>query len=202
MTVHCHRGGGGPCSLAGHLRVLSGPARASICIWCISLNQTPGDAVACRISVLGLVFYSLRPGPVLIPHRWVSPLASSCPPRSQPALGGSGCDCDGSHTVKSLSRPSHPIPSSPSPWWSWWFAAFLTPSALCCRLLLPSSWSPSPSPSISPLWPVLPNSWASPFPLSLSRSCSDPPTPHPHGVLGLTPHLFPPRAHLPLLQSL
>lgn len=46
---------------AGHLP-LDCVWPASICI-CISLNQTPGDAVARRISVLGLVFYSLRPGP-------------------------------------------------------------------------------------------------------------------------------------------
>lgn len=59
MTVRCQSWWWSMLISAGHLRVLSGPARASICIWCISLNQTPVDAVACRISVLGLVFYSL-----------------------------------------------------------------------------------------------------------------------------------------------
>lgn len=208
MTAHCHGGGGGgPCSLAGPSAAccvfcLSGPARASICIWCISLNQTPTDAVACRISVLGLVFYSLRPL-VLVsdPTVGFSPLASSCPPTAQPlvVLGVTVMD---PHTFSlSLSRPSHPIPSCPSPWWSWWFAAFLARSAFCCLLPRAGPLSPSPSnPSHPPL--ARPSEQLDvPIPtLSLSflfRSSSHPPTLM--GSLGLTPPSLPssPRASSP-----
>lgn len=170
----------------------------AICIW-VHLPQSDSGRCCC-LSHLGpgpgVLFTFVRPGPVLmIPHRWVGRLASSCPPRAEPALGGSGCDCDGSHTVKSLSRPSHPIPSSPSP---------LVVVVVCCLprhsvcplLLLPSSCSlvlvpiSIPHPSIH--YPFGPSFRTAGRPHSHShshsRSCSDPPTPHPpHGVLGLTP---------------
>lgn len=178
----------------------------AICVFCRALRvhqsasgaspsiRLRGDAVACRISVLGLVFYSLRPGPVRPDPTvgLVSPLARSCPPRAQPALGGSGCDCDGSHTVKSLSRPSHPIPSSPSPWWSWWFAAFLTLSP-CSLVLVPISIPIHLPPPFGPSFRTAgrPHSHShSPVPVLIL------PPPTLMGSWVSLPRLFPPRAHL------
>lgn len=114
-----------------------------------------------------------------------SPLASSCPPTAQPlvVLGVTVMD---PHTFSlSLSRPSHPIPSCPSPWWSWWFAAFLARSAFCCLLPRAGPLSPSPSnPSHPPLARPseqldvpIPTLTLIPVQILLSP-------PHPHGVSG------------------
>lgn len=78
----------------------------------------------------------------------------------------------------------------------------LLPSTLilpfCC--LLPRAGPPSPSPSIhppipSPLWPVLPSSWTSPFPLSslipVLILLLAPPHPHSWGLGSHSPRLLP-----------
>lgn len=138
------------------------------------------------------------------PHRWVSSPRQLMPTHSVPdlTLGGFGCDCDwdpspyssvthsvtqSSQSVPILTVPSHPIlPFLPVAvvvcLLSGCCPASLSTLSVSCYSSLARLSCPHPHPHSFPpppfFWPVLPNSWTSPFPLFL-RSCCDPPTPHP-----------------------
>lgn len=164
---------------------------ACINLHLVHLPQSDSGAmrllVASRSWAWCFIHFVLAPSVLIPPLGWLvlSP-DHAHPELSQPlvVLGVTVMD-----PIQSSHYPDRPIPSHrPLPLGG---RGGLLPSSLC--RLVPSSWSPSPSPSIS-LPPLARPSeqLGVPIPtLTLPFLFSDPPTPHPHGVLGLTPPSLP-----------